>query len=133
VWPRPHPELVRALLTRRDADAPADSITVAFDSYHDRRTAYAFQLNAAGVQRDMLLFDDSGQDDTWDAVWTGKVAMTSGGGQPSIGSHSASCGLPASMCRSGGSSRGVRSGATANRTAGRRGRAPRRRCEQVRA
>src|SRR3954471_11857604 len=75
----PHPELVRALLTRRDADAPADAITVAFDSYHDRRTAYAFQLNAAGVQRDMLLFDDSGQDDTWDAVWTGTVAMTSGG------------------------------------------------------
>jgi hypothetical protein len=75
----PHPELVRALLTRRDADAPADAITVAFDSYHDRRTAYAFQLNAAGVQRDMLLFDDSGQDDTWDAVWTGQVAMTSDG------------------------------------------------------
>ena len=75
----PHPELVRALLTRRDADAPADAITVAFDSYHDRRTAYAFQLNAAGVQRDMLLFDDSGQDDTWDAVWTGQVAMTSRG------------------------------------------------------
>jgi len=75
----PHPELVRALLTRRDADAPADAITIAFDSYHDRRTAYAFQLNAAGVQRDMLLFDDSAQDDTWDAVWTGKVAMTAAG------------------------------------------------------
>src|SRR5262245_1257902 len=42
----PHPELIRALLTRRDVDAPADAITVAFDSYHDRRTAYAFQLNA---------------------------------------------------------------------------------------
>src|SRR5512147_968586 len=48
----PRPELIRALLTRRDVDAPADAIIVAFDSYHDRRTAYAFQLNAAGVQRD---------------------------------------------------------------------------------
>ncbi len=72
----PAPDLIRSLLTRRDVDSSADSVTVAFDSYHDRRTAYAFQLNAAGVQRDMLLFDDSNQDDTWDAVWIGNVAIT---------------------------------------------------------
>jgi hypothetical protein len=75
----PRPDLIRALLTRRDVDAPADAVTVAFDSYHDRRTAYAFQLNAAGVQRDMLLFDDTNSDDTWDAVWTGDVAVTPAG------------------------------------------------------
>jgi hypothetical protein len=75
----PQPELIRALLTRRDVEAPADSLIIAFDSYHDRRTAYAFQLNAAGVQRDMLLFDDTNQDDTWDAVWTGNVAVTQSG------------------------------------------------------
>src|SRR5690348_14254724 len=45
----PRPDLIRSLLTRRDLDSPADTIMVAFDSYHDRRTAYAFQLNAAGV------------------------------------------------------------------------------------
>ena len=73
------PDLIRSLLTRRDVDAPADTVTVQFDSYHDRRTAYAFQLNAAGVQRDLLLFDDSSQDDTWDAVWTGDVATTATG------------------------------------------------------
>ena len=72
----PHPDEIRALLTRRDVESPGDGLIVAFDSYHDRRTAYAFQLNAAGVQRDMLLFDDSNQDDTWDAVWTGDVART---------------------------------------------------------
>jgi len=75
----PRPDLIRALLTRRDVDSAADAVTIAFDSYHDRRTAYAFQLNAAGVQRDLLLFDDSNQDDTWDAVWTGNVAVTSSG------------------------------------------------------
>jgi hypothetical protein len=75
----PQPDLIRALLTRRDVDAPADAVTVAIDSYHDRRTAYAFQLNAAGVQRDMLLFDDSNSDDTWDAVWTGNVSVTQRG------------------------------------------------------
>ncbi|TMQ02307.1 MAG: hypothetical protein E6J91_52645, partial [Deltaproteobacteria bacterium] len=75
----PQPDLIRALLTRRDVDAPADAVIVAFDSYHDRRTAYAFQLNAAGVQRDMLLFDDSNMDDTWDAVWTGNVEVNHAG------------------------------------------------------
>lgn len=75
----PHPELVRRLLTRRDVDAPADAVIVAFDSYHDRRTGYAFQLNAAGVQRDILLYDDGNQDDSWDAVWTGDAALTDTG------------------------------------------------------
>jgi len=71
----PRPDLIRAQLTRRDVDALADAILVGFDSYHDRRTAYVFQLNAAGVQRDLLLFDDANQDDTWDAVWTGNSAI----------------------------------------------------------
>jgi hypothetical protein len=80
VWASdPDPSRIRALLTRRDADSPADFIAVGFDSYHDRRTAFAFQLDAAGVQRDMLLFDDQNQDDTWDAVWTGDTAITEHG------------------------------------------------------
>ncbi len=81
VWASdPDPEHIHALLTRRDVDvAAADSVSIAFDSYHDRRTAFVFQLNAAGVQRDMLVFDDANQDDTWDAVWTGDVARTPAG------------------------------------------------------
>src|SRR3954469_1084278 len=75
----PEPAKIRAQLTRRDVDALADVVIVAFDSYHDRRTGYAFQLNAAGVQRDVLLFDDQNQDDTWDAVWTGNSAITTHG------------------------------------------------------
>jgi hypothetical protein len=69
------PDLIRRLLTRRDVESISDVIAVGIDSYHDRRTAYVFQLNAAGVQRDMLVFDDVGTDDTWDAVWTGDVAV----------------------------------------------------------
>ena len=80
VWAHdPEPAKIRALLTRRDADAPADAIAIGFDSYHDKRTAYVFQLDAAGVERDMLLFDDQNQDDTSDAVWTGDAAITSDG------------------------------------------------------
>ena len=71
----PEPERIRAVLTRRDVDVLADIVAVGIDSYHDRRTAYVFQLNAAGVQRDQLVFDDSRSDDSWDAVWTGKSAI----------------------------------------------------------
>ncbi len=80
VWASdPDPTHIRRLLTRRDVDSPSDAIAVGFDSYHDRRTAYVFQLNAAGVQRDMVLSDDSSQDDTWDAVWTGDASVSATG------------------------------------------------------
>ncbi|NVB83843.1 MAG: carbohydrate binding family 9 domain-containing protein [Kofleriaceae bacterium] len=75
----PEPQKIRRLLTRRDVDVAADVVILGIDSYHDRRTAYAFQLNAAGVQRDMLLFDDVSLDDTWDAVWTGDAAVNEHG------------------------------------------------------
>ncbi|MGE0401531.1 MAG: carbohydrate binding family 9 domain-containing protein, partial [Kofleriaceae bacterium] len=75
----PEPHKIRRLLTRRDIDSPSDVIAVGIDSYHDRRTAFVFQLNAAGVQRDQILFDDSKEDTTWDAVWTGDAAITAQG------------------------------------------------------
>jgi hypothetical protein len=73
------PDKIRGLLTRRDEDSPSDTVFVALDSYHDRRTAYLFGLNAAGVQRDVLVFDDVQEDASWDAVWTGASARTSTG------------------------------------------------------
>jgi hypothetical protein len=75
----PEPHRVRRNLIRRDVDSVTDAVAIAIDSYHDKRTAFMFQLNAAGVQRDTLLFDDSGADDTWDAVWTGDSALTATG------------------------------------------------------
>lgn len=72
VWATdPDPTRVRATLARRDAQAQADVITVEVDSDHDHRTAYGFQLSAAGVQTDFLLYDDQQQDASWDAVWEG--------------------------------------------------------------
>ncbi len=75
----PEPEHIKRLLTRRDVDSPGDWVAVGIDSYHDRRTAYVFMLNAAGVQRDQLVFDDQGSDDSWDAVWISDVAVTDRG------------------------------------------------------
>jgi hypothetical protein len=42
---------------------------VAFDSYLDRRTAYEFSVNVAGVKQDRYWFADTNNDPGWDAVW----------------------------------------------------------------
>ncbi|MEZ4362292.1 MAG: DUF5916 domain-containing protein [Kofleriaceae bacterium] len=73
------PKLIKGLLTRRDEESPSDSVMVAIDSYHDRRTAFAFGLNPAGVQRDMIIYDDTALDSSWDAVWSGSSSIGEGG------------------------------------------------------
>ena len=69
-----HPEAIVAQLTRRDEESPSDWVAVGIDSYHDRRTAFVFFVNPAGVKLDKFVFDDSNEDDSWDAVW--EVATT---------------------------------------------------------
>ncbi len=75
----PHPELIVRNLGRRDSTPSADLVEIAIDSSADRRTAYAFSVNAAGVLRDRLLFADVNDTDTWDAVWNGAAALTPDG------------------------------------------------------
>ncbi len=64
-----HPDRIVAHLTRRDQDSPSDWVGIAIDSYHDRRTAFVFLVNPAGVKRDLYLYDDNNSDDSWDDVW----------------------------------------------------------------
>jgi hypothetical protein len=65
----PHPDSIISLLSRRDVKTQSEQIKVMIDSYHDRRTAYEFAVNPAGVKRDYYEYDDSREDITWDAVW----------------------------------------------------------------
>jgi hypothetical protein len=74
-----HPELIEAILTRRDESSPADWVYISIDSYHDHRTAFEFGLNAAGVKQDLRRFDDTNADFDWDAVWEGAVQITPAG------------------------------------------------------
>lgn len=66
---------VTGLVHRRDRDSASDWFGVAIDSVHDHRTAHEFRVNAAGVQRDVLLYADTSSDDTWDAVWDSAVTV----------------------------------------------------------
>ena len=68
------PGKIVGIRTRRDSPSPSDWIRVVIDSYHDKRTAYEFAVNAAGVKSDTYWFRDTNQDSSWDAVWD--VAVT---------------------------------------------------------
>lgn len=73
------PDSIVAPLGRRDADLYADWAQVVIDGYRDRRTAYRFMVNPAGVQRDGVISnDDEGSEDLgWDAVWSSATQIDS--------------------------------------------------------
>ncbi len=73
------PDSIRAPLFRRDGDESSDWVYVSFDSYNDKRTAFTFGINPRGVQKDVLLYDDTNEDILWDAVWEAKTKMTDHG------------------------------------------------------
>lgn len=88
------PAQIEATLGRRDEFNRADWFVVAIDSHLDRRTAYAFGVNAAGVQFDAMLGGGGGtgpggggggggppdgMDASWDAIWSSDVSRTADG------------------------------------------------------
>ena len=73
------PDRIVAHLNRRDEDSPSDWIHVLVDSYHDRRTAFEFSVNPAGVKIDKYWFDDVKEDASWDAIWDVRTTVDAGG------------------------------------------------------
>jgi hypothetical protein len=66
----PAPDSIAAQLARRDATGIfSDWADVLIDSYNDRRTAYRFSVNPAGVKKDVYHYNDHQEDLGWDAVW----------------------------------------------------------------
>ncbi len=66
-------------LVRRDERGQYDYFEVSLDPNRDRRTGYRFRVSAAGVQRDVYLYDDVREDEAWDAVWQSAVHRDSTG------------------------------------------------------
>jgi len=75
----PEPAKIKSFLTRRDEQSSSDWIRVLIDSYHDRRTAYEFAVNPAGVKQDSYWFNDTNSDRSWDAVWDVMVSRDADG------------------------------------------------------
>ncbi len=72
----PEPDRIVGIRTRRDEESPSDWIGVIIDSFHDRRSGYEFSVNPAGVKQDAYWFNDTNNDQGWDAVWD--VAVSRG-------------------------------------------------------
>ena len=75
----PEPSRIIGLRTRRDSNSPSDWIRVFIDSFHDRRTAFEFGVNPAGVKRDVSWSNDNSEDEGWDAVWDVSVSQDKDG------------------------------------------------------
>src|SRR5256885_8770062 len=71
------PDSIVAPLMRRDGMLNSDWVDVLVDSFPDRRTAFHFAVNPAGVKVDMYHYDDIQSDMSWDAVWDVAVARDS--------------------------------------------------------
>jgi hypothetical protein len=67
------PDRIVGVVSPRDRDVESDWIYVGIDSQRDGTTGYGFRVNAAGVQYDELLHDDTLRSVEWDAVWRSAV------------------------------------------------------------
>jgi len=68
------PELISRKAGRRDEFA-GDMVGINFDSYHDHRTGFEFNVTAFGQKIDLVLTNPIRADRNWNAVWTAKVGM----------------------------------------------------------
>jgi hypothetical protein len=73
------PSRITTALGRRDTFPRSDSIKITFDPRHDHLTAYTFDSNPAGVQGDIMWFDDTRQSTDYDAVWDVRTEITQEG------------------------------------------------------
>lgn len=56
-------------LTRRDDFSQSDFVSINLDPQLDRLSGNAFTVNPSNVQVDTVLYDDVGEDSSWDGVW----------------------------------------------------------------
>ncbi len=61
---------ITEFVSRRDQGEESDRVAVLLDSYFDKRTAFEFGVNAAGVKIDGIWSDDGdNRDFSWDPIW----------------------------------------------------------------
>jgi len=58
---------------RRD-EFTGDMVGVSFDSYHDHRTGFEFDVSAGGQKVDLLITNPANADNSWNAVWYVKTS-----------------------------------------------------------
>ena len=78
----PDPALIAVHTMQRDGNMSGDdTISIVLDTFHDHRTGYLFEVNAAGARLDGLISDpnaDSASLD-WDGIWDVATRRTATG------------------------------------------------------
>lgn len=69
-----------AQLARRDSFTNGDFLSINLDPQHDRLSGSAFTVSPANVQVDTILFNDVGEDGSWDGVWESQSRILPSGG-----------------------------------------------------
>jgi hypothetical protein len=72
------PDSIVSRLCRRDA-FDGDWVEINIDSYHDLRSAFSFNVNAAGVKGDETVSNDDQWDSSWEPIWYVKTTIDSFG------------------------------------------------------
>ena len=65
-------------LTRRDRQVEADNVTITFDTRRDGKSAFEFNVNAAGVLADAMRFNDTDYSGDWDENWDARASVRDG-------------------------------------------------------
>ncbi|MFN2384643.1 MAG: DUF5916 domain-containing protein [Gemmatimonadota bacterium] len=77
------PSTINTGMTRRDEPGSSERLIVSLDTYHDRRTSYAFAVTAAGVRLDHYLPEDAdyygNRDYTFNPVWDAATEVNAEG------------------------------------------------------
>ena len=68
-----------AILARRDSFTQSDFLSINLDPQLDRLSGNAFTISPANVQVDTVLFNDIGEDGSWDGVWDSAVKVVPDG------------------------------------------------------
>ena len=65
------PDEIMSLMTRRDELNRCDMVGIVLDTYYDKRTAFEFTVNPAGIKYDAVYANDERHDAdaSWDPVW----------------------------------------------------------------
>jgi hypothetical protein len=69
------PDKIEVRLSRRDDHSESDRFSIYLDPRGDGRTGVRFEVTAAGVQRDEIIFNDTWTDRSWDALWESEVVV----------------------------------------------------------
>jgi hypothetical protein len=68
------PQKISRKAGRRD-EFNGDAVGINFDSYHDHRTGFEFNVTAAGQKIDLVLTNPMNADFNWNAVWSAKTGI----------------------------------------------------------